>query len=276
MGQKGSSQSTESIMSCEQMKDSGANDGNETVAKRTKSNEEIVDEASESALSFDPLGPQLEQIIESIDIEPKCIAKVISSFIGYIESTLDLKPMSNCITSGPYAKTHPKEYGNEISLIIAPPKKSICQYVLKSVKIRLGWFPPKDDTWSKDGEFQIKVELIDQQNSEKLKTSGNVVFEKSGVKGGGCDNKLITCEMNLELKCGESYLFYLEQTEQQIAEGEVHAWLAVPEDEDKIDYNRSLVKQAYARVQHNNGDYYVITQTHQSLTELTEFVFFHK
>ena len=217
---------------------------------------------SNGQMKFDPLGEQLE-IIQSCGIEP-IFAKIISSYIGYIESTLDYKPYQGIITSPPTARY------NEISLIITPPHQSICHYILKSVTIHLGYFPSRNrEQWPKDGEFQVRLQLIDQQTQ---KTVGKILFEKLQCKAGGKDNELFKCDMNVLLKCGESYLFYLEQTEEQEESQGLHAWLV--EDDKQIDHNKRLVRQARADMDING--HYVVKDRPTGLTKMAEIVFLHK
>eukprot|EP01084_Bolivina_argentea_P049004 90186_1 len=211
---------------------------------------------------YDPFGKQLE-IIESI-VKPVYIAHIISSYIGYIESTVDCEIDESTITSPP------RPCSNEICLLITPPNRSKCKYVLQSVTIRLGYFLSWDfDNWPGDAKFNIKVELMDANNS-----TGKILHERLNVSGGGKDNQLIKCEMDLQLKCGQSYLFCIEQTDKQMSECEVSALVCKSTEQTKnIVDQRCFVKDVVGRDNKNNK--YSVGEAWY-LTKLTELVFYHK
>eukprot|EP00483_Globobulimina_turgida_P007981 UN07997 len=218
--------------------------------------------------TYDPLGKQLE-IIESIaiGIVPVYIAHIISSYIGYIESTLGCEIAAHVITSPP------RPSRNEICLHIAPPKSSKCKYILESITIRLGYFTSWDfDRWPGDGMFNAKLELMD--SNETHQSTEEILFENLNITGGGRDNQFIKCETNLQLKCGETYLFYIEQTTKQIEQCQVAALLCKNSEENKsIIGQRCFVKDVVATTKNNESNYSVGRKW--SHTKLTELVFYH-
>ena len=231
-----------------------------------------------SELLPDPLGDQLK-CIQSLNILLPSIAHIISSYIGYIESTLDCDIRTNCITCKAFScgsklnreSLFSSKMPNENCLVITPPQHSQCKYILESFTFRLGSFPPLNAFIWKDGTFSAKIELIDKSNPSI--STGQVLYEQHDIKGGAEHNILVKMQINLELQCGESYLFYLEQSDEQIVESDIHT--AISKDNHRgntlLIGKRSLVEDAQW-IRHAppyNIEY-------PKWTKITEVVFYHK
>ena len=168
--------------------------------------------------NYDPLGKIFEaietsQIIMKYNI-PIEISLQICSYIEYYETTLDAKVAEGVLTFSP------NDHANELCIVIKPPYKTLLpskSYILSDII-----FPFKDirddrkymafiqifDEDKKPGETKIIYKSDELDTLDLHKINDNKKKEKP-------QKMCKLSSINIELKCGLSYLFYIRELNYQ-------------------------------------------------------------
>eukprot|EP01084_Bolivina_argentea_P278522 475864_1 len=160
---------------------------------------------------YDPLGMIYDAVQSSLIYYniPKSLSLIICSYLSYIESTIEgYEKPAVCTYS-------PGKYAYELCVLINTPNETALPH---DVYILTDIIFPFRGPMHRQSEYYAGIQLFDDNNYQEP-GKGNIIYQSDVMDSYSVDVENKTekmCELlsiNIPLKCNQTYLFFIKQTE---------------------------------------------------------------